>query len=88
MYCECAIIATPNEGADEIISHEQNGILIEEVSQISLQQNILLLLENETSRHQYSKLAKKDVSEKFPWGRSIHLYEKIFNTRHHVQQTK
>lgn len=80
MYCGCAVIATPNEGADEIINNK-NGILIEKSSATLIQQNIVTLVEDNTKRSFYSENAKKDVAKGFIWGKSIQLYEDIFNAR-------
>ncbi|MDA1169335.1 MAG: glycosyltransferase family 4 protein [bacterium] len=78
MYCECAILATPNEGANEVIT-SNNGILISEASESRIQQNLVNLIGNDKQRLLYSSNAKKDVSAKFIWENSIHAYEKIFS---------
>lgn len=77
MYTGCAVIATPNEGASEIVN-DNNGILIERSSETLIRKNIILLVENDENRHAYSENAKKDVSEKFLWGKSIDQYLEIF----------
>lgn len=77
MYAGCAVIATRNEGADEIIDNN-NGILIEMPTEALIRQNIITLVENDKKRYSYSKNARKDVSEKFFWKKSIEQYLEIF----------
>lgn len=79
MYCGCAVIATPNEGADEIIN-DKNGILIGKPSVTLIQQNIVILVGDSTKRNFYSGNARNDVAEKFIWKKTMQLYEQIFNT--------
>lgn len=81
MYSECAIVATPNEGADEIINNDYNGILIKKSSEILIQEGITTLVEDEEKRRSFSENAKKDVLKRFIWEKSIQLYEDIFNVR-------
>lgn len=80
MYCECAIIATKNEGADEVIRNEHNGILIETPSGTCMRQDIILLIEDAEKRYSYTLNAKKNISEKFPWEQSIRKYLDIFQS--------
>jgi glycosyltransferase involved in cell wall biosynthesis len=77
MYCDCAVIASPNEGANEIISDE-NGILIEKSSEALIQQGIATLIKDNEKRLFYSKNARKDVLERFLWNKSINKYLEIF----------
>lgn len=80
MYCECAVIATKHEGADEVIRNEHNGILIETPSGTCMRQDIILLIENAEKRYSYALNAKKNISEKFPWKQSIRKYLDIFQS--------
>lgn len=77
MYCGCAAIATPNEGANEIISNA-NGILIEKASAELIQKSILTLIQDSSKRHLYSENANRDVSERFLWEKTINQYLEIF----------
>ncbi|MFA6183997.1 MAG: glycosyltransferase family 4 protein [Parcubacteria group bacterium] len=79
MYCECAIIATPHEGADEVVRNNENGILIKNPDAQEIAQQIILLSENKELRQKLSQQAKKDILKNFSWERSINLYANIFN---------
>jgi glycosyltransferase involved in cell wall biosynthesis len=74
MYCGCSIIATPNEGAREIIRHEENGILIQSPDPELIGGNIVKLLENENSRKKYSTAAKEMIRGQFDWAAIIENY--------------
>lgn len=78
MYCECAAIATPNEGADEIITSD-NGVLIEEPSGELLAKNIAILFHNANARRKYSQHAKDYILTHFEWEKSIQSYRKVFS---------
>lgn len=75
MYTECAIIATPNEGADEIIVNQKNGLIIPAASPEKTRQAIIDLINNDV-RNSLGKNAKKTVQEKFLWEESIRHYLK------------
>ncbi len=78
MYCECAVIATPNEGADEIVEHDKNGILIESSSTEEMGTAIKELVHNVTKRKAFSDTAKRNVGERFSWNTSIKKYLELF----------
>ncbi len=78
MYCGCAVIATPNEGAAEIIQNKENGILIENSSPDRIKKAIINLLNKNDSGISLKRQAKQTVSEKFSWDRSISAYIDIF----------
>lgn len=77
MYCQCAIIASPNEGANEIIN-DDNGVLLKEVSSKEISSAIIDLINNVNKEKSISEQAKKDVSHKFNWEKAIKSYEEIF----------
>jgi glycosyltransferase involved in cell wall biosynthesis len=78
MYCGCAIIATPNEGADEVIENDTNGLLIDETLPEAMQKAIIALSGDERKRIFLGENAKRTVIEKFSWNRSIRAYLDIF----------
>jgi glycosyltransferase involved in cell wall biosynthesis len=80
MYCRCAIAATRNEGADEIIENNINGVFIEVSLEKSLQKAIIELSSNREKRGFLGENAQKTVREKFSWDRSIDAYLDIFKT--------
>jgi glycosyltransferase involved in cell wall biosynthesis len=77
MYCECTIIATPNEGANEVINNNINGIITDNSTLFS--EKITLLASDEKSRKNLSKNAKNYIVKNFNWNESITKYEKIFS---------
>jgi len=77
MYCKCAVITTQNEGANEIIDNN-NGILIGEASETLIRESTVILVEDAEKRSLYSDNAKKDISKKFLWEKSIGRYLEIF----------
>lgn len=79
MLCNCAIIATPNEGADEIIRNNENGILIEKSDMKLIADRIILLFKNKELRQKLSSKAKGDALKNFFWKKSIEKYLKNFN---------
>src|SRR6185369_3447739 len=80
MYCQCAIIATPNEGADEVINNEKNGLLIAESTPEMIQTALTKLIENKELREELAQQAKQDVRDKFSWEKSIDSYLDILET--------
>lgn len=81
MYCGCAVVATPNEGADEVIKNAINGILISDNSQKNITDGISELIFSKEKRDFYSNEAKKSIIQKFNWSSSITPYEEILNSR-------
>lgn len=78
MYCECAVIATPNEGADEIVEHDVNGILIDQPSAKEIGTAIEKLVQDEAKRKNFSATAKRNVRERFSWDGSMEKYLELF----------
>lgn len=78
MYCECAVIVTPNEGADEIVEHDKNGILIGASSAKEIGTAIEKLVQDEMKRKTLSATAKRNVCERFSWDISIGKYLELF----------
>lgn len=77
MYCECAIVASPDEGADEIIEHEKNGLLMAASNPKTIRDAIIRLVNDRDLRIRLSQGAKLSVQEKFNWEKSILQYQDI-----------
>ena len=77
MECGCAIIASPNEGANEIIFDKKTGILLKNNSQKEIKDAMEILLEDSTLRKKYSTNAKKYVRANFSWEKVIKKYDKL-----------
>ena len=81
MYCGCVVIATPHEGADEVVRNGENGILMENSSSNEIKVTITSLLTD--GNHNNASLknqARQTISEKFLWEKSIDRYVDIFKT--------
>ncbi len=79
MFCNCAIIATPNEGADEILTDEINSVKLSANSTSKeVSKKIIYLSENKEFRRNISDSAQKYVMENFNWNVAINDYLQIF----------
>ncbi|EKE16394.1 MAG: hypothetical protein ACD_11C00018G0030 [uncultured bacterium] len=74
MYCECAIIATLNEGASEIIKNEENGLLINSSDSKLIAGKLEKLLCDRNKIKMLATNAKNDVQELFSWEKTISAY--------------
>lgn len=77
MYSKCAVIATPNEGADEIVRNSENGLLIKNSDSQEIGKKIILLSKDKELREKLSQQAKKDILKNFSWEKSIEKYIEI-----------
>ena len=77
MYCDTAIIATPHEGADEVILDNQNGLLIKNSDSKEISRQLILLLTNRELRQKLSQEAKENILKNFSWEKSIEKYINI-----------
>lgn len=80
MYCECAIVATPNEGADEVVDHERNGLLVETHEAEEIRASIIRLVQDTAACKKFSSAAKTDVRDRFSWDTSIERYLSVFQS--------
>lgn len=80
MYCHCAVIATKNEGADEIVRNEQNGLLIDVPEEKNTAQKICTLINNPEQRNLLVRNAAHDVRKQFDWQNTIQKYMDIFKS--------
>lgn len=78
MYCGCAVIATPNEGADEVIENDVNGILIEKPSVKLIKASITKLLADLKKAKRFGNNGKVHISNNFNWKKSTDTYVEIF----------
>lgn len=78
MLCGCSVIATPSEGADEIIKNKENGILIDDSDSKKIKDETTRLLENNSLRKKLSKNSNSYIKNNFSWNNSVKKYEKVF----------
>jgi glycosyltransferase involved in cell wall biosynthesis len=72
MYCKCAVLATPNEGAKDVIVNENNGLLAYNKDQ--MRHALIELVENREKRINFGQKAKETIMNKFNWDKSISEY--------------
>ena len=75
MCSGCTIIATPNEGADEVIENNKNGFLIDKSDSKIIAEKIKEILSENTEEQK--KSAKTYIEENFIWEKSIEKYLEI-----------
>ncbi|AAB99071.1 TPA: glycosyltransferase family 4 protein [Methanocaldococcus jannaschii] len=78
MCCGKAIVASPYEGADEVVIDGYNGILLKDNSPEEIKRGIIKLIENNNLRKIYGENAKNFIKENFNWKKSVKEYKKIF----------
>jgi len=78
MCCRCGIIATKNEGADEVIDGNENGILLENNSPKIIAEKIIELAGSKERTNSHANKAHDNILEKFGWRKSIDNYLEIF----------
>lgn len=78
MCCGCGIIATKNEGADEVIDGNENGILLENNSPKIIAEKIIELAGSKERTNSHANKAHDNILEKFGWRKSIDNYLEIF----------
>ncbi len=78
MYCKNSIIATPNEGANEIIKDNYNGILISDNNPKYISEKLIDLINNPAKIKLFGQNAHSHIKQNFSWKKSIEKYEKEF----------
>jgi glycosyltransferase involved in cell wall biosynthesis len=79
MYSRCTVIATPNEGADEVIENNKNGFLIEKSDPKLIAEKIKEILGKNTEEQKIA--AKKSIEENFIWEKSIEKYLELIDKK-------
>ncbi|ABO34823.1 glycosyl transferase, group 1 [Methanococcus maripaludis C5] len=74
-----AIIASPHEGADEVIFEDNTGILLPNNNEEEIKNGICKLYSNKQLINKYGTAAKLFLKENFTWDSSIKQYIKILD---------
>lgn len=74
MSCKNAIIASPYEGGEEVILHNDTGLLLQSNAPMDIAENLKILLANAGLRQQLGKKACEYVSRRFSWSNAVKLY--------------
>ncbi len=78
MYCKNAVIATRNEGADEIVINNKTGLFVD-TNPEDIKNKLEILINNENLREKLSENSHEFVKQNFSWEVSIGRYIKIFS---------
>ncbi len=77
MYCGCAIIASPHEGAREVID-AANGILMNESSPEEIAAGLRVYLADAARRKKDGEQARDTIQSRFTWAAAAQAYLKHF----------
>lgn len=77
LACGAAVIATRNEGAEEVVEHDRNGMLVETPNPELFRTAIETLANDPTRRNRYGQSARQSVRERFTWKKTAEQYLKI-----------
>lgn len=80
LACGTAVIATRNEGADEIIEHDRNGILLEAPDAKLFRVAIENLAKDRDRQKRYGEFAKQSVRERFDWEKAAEQYLEVLKS--------
>ncbi len=78
MCCGRAIVASPYEGADEVITDGKTGVLLKGNSPREIKEGILKLINNKKLREKYGRNAQKFIEKNFNWRNSVNKYKEVF----------
>lgn len=73
------LIASRIGGLKEIVSHETDGLLVEEQNPLALTSAILTLLENPSLGERYAEKARRKIEEHYSHLSAATIYEQIYN---------
>ncbi|MFW5884967.1 MAG: glycosyltransferase family 4 protein [Patescibacteria group bacterium] len=79
MRKKCAVVASPREGADEVLDEDNGFLLKQNFSAGDMAQKVEFLCKDDTIRKKFAENAQKTIKERFNWDKSIQEYKKIFN---------
>lgn len=77
MYCKLPIIATPHEGASDIIEHLNNGYMIDSSKEEDLAEAIKWHINNPQKAAEHGQKARLTVIENFSWDKNIEKIIKL-----------
>lgn len=80
MYAGCAVIATPHEGAREVVADGKTGRLLTGATVGDLASAVERLAVDGAERKRLGAAARERIAERFDWPRSIGAYSELFRT--------
>ena len=78
MLAGCTIVASPHEGAGEVILPNKTGILLSDNKPESIEKGIISCLKNPEKSEKYGAEAARHVREHFSWDLVIERYKDLF----------
>ncbi len=82
LACSNATIATPHEGANEIIIHKQNGLLLTDSDPQEIAEALTSLLHDAALRNRLAVQGKETVYRQFNWQESANRYHTLLTSSH------
>lgn len=79
MRAGCAPIASPHEGAKDVIFNDVNGLLLKDNSKKNIANGMITLLEQPELIHNFGIEAEAYIKKNFNWDKSIEKYKKIIH---------
>jgi len=80
MMCECCVVASPNEGADEVVKDGENGVLLKNNSVGELQKGLSDVVSDKKLRLNFGKSSKKYIKDNFDYNKLIDK-DPVYNTK-------
>ncbi len=77
MYLGCAVIASPHEGAKEVVLPGETGLLLPDNHPENIRQALRRLLEEPALRHHLAAKAHQLVATRFSWEESVRRYREL-----------
>lgn len=71
MSCGCLLVASNTQPVQEVIAHNQNGLLVDFFDHQALAKQICDALENQTSYAPLRANARKTIEEKYSWRKTV-----------------
>jgi len=79
MYCKCAIVASPHEGAKETLQGNDCGILLKNNSPKEIARGINDLVKNKKLREKYANNSHNLLITKYNWRDVVEKYDKLIS---------
>ena len=73
------IVSTDVEGIEELMTHEENGLIVEREDQADLRNNLQRLLENRALQTIFSEKSQALVKKEFTWNLASHKYDSLYS---------
>ena len=77
--CNCVVIASDLPAIRDIITAEENGILVKPTSSTALADTIIRLLEDDASCEKFREVARASVVDKFDWPNVAERYRRLLH---------